>query len=117
MQEQYALFYARTCGALVALLIGIDGVEGVFLCEVDIADSVVYLVEVLLVVVIAGHATQLANHLLGVPVPVSVPVIRHHLGHGDVGIETQFVGGMLAYHFTECSVRLLIVPLRSFYLS
>ena len=51
VQQEHTFLYATAGGTLVALLVGIDGMEGIALAQVDVADGVVYLVQILLVVV------------------------------------------------------------------
>ena len=43
------------------------------------------MVEIVLVVVVGGHAFQPADHLLRLS-------LRQHLGHGDTGVEVKLVG-------------------------
>ena len=87
-EQQHTLLYAAAGRLGIALLVGGDGVERVFLIEVDIADGVVYLVEVVLVLVTGGHPLEPPYHLVRLSA-------RHHLGHGDTGIELKVVGRVL----------------------
>ena len=80
LQQQHALLYARACGFSRSALVGVDGLYGVTLCEVYVADGVVHLVEIFLVLVRACHALQSANHLLRL-------TYGHHLCHADACVE------------------------------
>ena len=104
VQQQHTLLNAVARALLVALLVGGNGVHGVFLCEVDIADGIVHLVQVFLVVVVGGHALQLAYHL-------ACPAASHHLGHGDAGVELNLVGGIQPHHVLESLVGLRALAL------
>ena len=109
-QQQHAFLYAAAGGFFVAFLVCGDGVRRVALVQINVADGVVNLVEVILVVVICRHAFQSANHLFGI-------VCRHHLGHGDAGVELQLVGRVLADDAFERFVSQLAVSERSLQLS
>ncbi len=85
LEQQYAFFNARPCCLLVAFLVGRDGLHGVALGQVDVSDGIVHLVEIVLVVVVGGHALQPTDHLLRL-------TFREHFGHGDACIEVQLVG-------------------------
>ena len=65
--------------------------QRVALGEVDVADGVIDLVQVVLVVVRTGHASQLADFSLEVGG-------GHHLGLGNARIELQLVGWVQTYH-------------------
>ena len=80
LQQQHALLYARARGFSRSALVGVDGLCGVALCEVYVADGVVHLVEVFLVLVRACHTLQPANHLLRLS-------NGHHLRHADACVE------------------------------
>ena len=66
----------------------------------DVAESVIDLVEIILVFVRRSHALQLANHLLRLRA-------SHHLGHGDAGVKLNFVGRILRNHLFIGLVSLL----------
>ena len=110
MQEEHTFLYAASGGLGNAFLVGSDGLQGVFLSQVDITDGIVYLIEIFLVVVGCRHALQLAYHLPAV-------VCRHHLGHRDAGVELQFVRRIEAHHVLECLVGFLLVADGSLQLS
>ena len=63
-QQQHTFFYAVACTLLAAFFVGSYGVGGVFLGHVDVSHGVVHLVQILFVVVRAGHAAQAGNHFL-----------------------------------------------------
>ena len=98
VEQQHSLLHATTRGLGVALLVGVDGLHGVLLCQVDIAHGIIYLVEVFLVLVRGSHAAQFADHLLCLS-------LRHHLRHGDAGVEFQFVGWVLGDDLAKRLVR------------
>ena len=110
MQEEHTFLYAASGGLGNAFLVGSDGLQGVFLSQVDITDGIVYLIEIFLVVVGCRHALQLAYHLPAV-------VCRHHLGHRDAGVELQFVRRIEAHHVLESLVGFLLVADGSLQLS
>ena len=64
---------------------------GVALGQIDIADSVIHLVEVVLILVAGCHALQTTDHLLGL-------TGCHHLGHSNAGVEFYLVGRILGHH-------------------
>ena len=105
MKEQYTLLYTIASGFLVAFFVGTDGLEGISLVEIDVADGVIHLVEVFFVVVGCSHSLQLANHLLGI-------VSCQHLGHGDAGVKLQFVRWIEPDYMLEGSISLLLVAYR-----
>ena len=76
--------------------------KGVALGQIDVADGVIQLIEIVLVVVRRGHAPQTIDHALGV-------AGSHHLRLGDAGIELQFVGWVQAHHVAEGFVSVLAV--------
>ena len=84
LKQQNALLYAVARRLDVALFVGGDGIQGVFLVKVYVADSVIYLVKILLVVVRPGHALELFYHL-------SRLASGHNLGHCDACVEGKFV--------------------------
>ena len=102
LQQQHALLYARACSLSRSALVGDDSLRGVVLRQVDVADGVVYLVEIVLVLVRACHALQSANHLLRL-------TGRHHLRHGDARVELQFVRRVELHHVLECLCCLHVV--------
>ena len=109
-QQQHTLFYTVTRGLLVALLVGFDGLRGVALTQPDVADSVIHLIQIVLVVVRCCHAFQFPNHLAGI-------ALSHHLSLGDTGIKLHLVGRIQAHHMTESIVSLLTVSQQGMYLS
>ena len=78
--------------------------------QVDIAHGVVHLVEIVLVVVVAGHTLQLADHTLAVGA-------CHHLCLGYPGIEFQFIGRVLSYGVLIGFVGFVVVAQSCLYLS
>ena len=109
-QQQHAFLNARTGSFRGTILVGADGVRRVLLQQVYIAHSVVHLVEVVLVVVVAGHAFQPANHTPAV-------VRSHHLCLGNAGVELQLVGRILADNVPVGFIGLLAVAEPCLYLS
>ena len=100
LQQQHALLYARACSLSRSALVGVDSLRGVVLRQIDVADGVVYLVEIVLVLVRACHALQSANHLLRL-------TGRHHLRHGDARVELQFVRRVELHHvLAQCRLHL-----------
>ena len=87
-QQQHAALDTRAGGFLVAFLVGADGFRRVFLCQVDVADGVVHLIQIVLVVIVGRHTLQLADH-------ASRIALSHHLGLGNAGVEGQLVGRIL----------------------
>ena len=85
LEQQHTFLYPRAGCLLVAFLVGRNGSGGVALCQVDVADGIIHLVEIVLVVVVGGHAFQPADHLLRLS-------LRQHLGHGNAGVEVELVG-------------------------
>ena len=104
MQQQHTLLDAAAGAFLVAFLVGGNGARRIFLCQVDVADGVVHLVEIVLVVVVGGHTLQLAYHL-------PRPAASHHLGHRDAGVELNLVGRVQPYHMLERLVCLVALAL------
>ena len=102
MKQQYTLLDAAARGFLVARLIRADSSGGVALGEIDVTDSVVDLIEIVLVVVRCGHAAQPAYHLTGA-------AGGHHLRLGNAGVEFQFVRRIQADDFLICAISLLAV--------
>ena len=90
-QQQHALFDAAAGRFLVASLIRRDGVQRVLPGQVDVADGVVHLVEVVFVLVRLGHSAQPLYHLLR-----TAPC--HDLGLGYAGVELHFVRRVLPHH-------------------
>ena len=99
LEQQHPFFYAGSGGFGHTFLVGTDSLCGVFLGQIDIADGIVYLVEIVFVVVRPGHALQLANHLFALSG-------SHHLCHGDAGIELHLVGRIQAHHMAVGLIRL-----------
>ena len=110
MQQQHALLHARACSLLVALLVGGNGICGILLSQIDVAHGVIYLVKVVLVVLIACHAPESANHLARLS-------LCQNLCHGYASVELQFVGRVHPCHLAEGLVCLLLMPLRRLNLS
>ena len=110
MKQEHSFLDAGPCSFHVALFIGFYCLGGVFLCQVDIADCVVHLVQVILVFVACRHALELAHHLFGVS-------FCHHLGERDACVELQFVGWVLADDVSERLVGILLSVLRGIELS
>ena len=110
LQQQHALLYARARGFSRSALVGVDGLCGVALCEVYVADGVVHLVEIFLVLVRACHTLQSANHLLRLS-------YGHHLRHADACVELQLVGWVELRHVLERLHRLHVVAQRCLHLS
>ena len=102
LQQQHALLYARACSLSRSALVGDDSLRGVVLRQIDVADGVVYLVEIVLILVRACHALQSANHLLRL-------TGRHHLRHADACVELQLVGWVELRHVLERLHRLHVV--------
>ena len=99
MQKQHTLLYSAACRLLVAFLVCLDSLRCVFLRKVDVAHSVVHLIEVFLVVVRRRHSFQTADHLLR-------PSRCHHLCHRDSCVELQFVRRILPDYVLESLVSL-----------
>ena len=102
-QQQYSLGNAPLGTLLHALLPGVEAVRGVLCTEVDVADGIIYTVEVVLVSLAARHALQLLDHLL-------VLTARHHLRLHDACVELQFVGRIAAGHLAQVLVGQLVLP-------
>ena len=110
LQQQHAFLDAATRCFLVAFLIVGNGTRCVALCQIDVTDGVVDLVQIVLVVVRGSHTLQPAHHLL--PLPGS-----HHLGHGDASVELRLIGRVLGNHFLESFVGGFLVAQLCFQLS
>ena len=110
MQQQYTFLDACTCCFLITFLVGLDGFQRVAFRQVDITDSVIHLVEIILVLVRCRHTLQSADHLL---------ILRtgHHLGHGNAGIEFQFVGRTLTDDVAESLISVVAMSQCCFYLT
>ena len=89
---------------LHALGVGGDGLRGVASAHVDVADSHVDLVEVILVFVALGHASEHTEHLL----PTRR---RQHFSLTDAGGKLQLVGRVGGGHAAELAVG-FVVPTR-----
>ena len=103
LEQQHAFLHTVAGGLLIALFVGGDGLHGVLLKQIDVAHGVIYLVEVVLVVVRGGHALQPADGFLRAG-------RGHHFRHGDAGVESQFIGWVLAQHALVCLVCLVAQP-------
>ncbi len=90
-EQQDTLLYAAARSLGGTALVGRDGIGGVALCEIDVAYSIVHLVEIFLVLVGACHALQATNHLLRLS-------CRHHLRHGNARVELKLVRWILPHH-------------------
>ena len=102
MQQQDAFFYAVAGRFLIAFLVCRYGLQGIFPAEVYIADGIVYLVLIFFVVVGGSHSFQPADHLAGI-------VFRHHFGHGNAGVEGEFVRWILANYVPEGFIGFFLV--------
>ena len=94
----------------IALFVGGNGLQRVLLVHVYIADGIIHLVKVVLVVVGCRHAFQSSDHLLGLSA-------GHHLGHGNAGIELQFVRWVQSDDMLVGLICLFLVPQGGFHLS
>ena len=109
-EEQHTFLHPVACGFLVAFLIGADGVDCVFVEQIDIAHGIVDLVEIVFVVVRGRHSLESADGLLRLSG-------GHHLGHGDACVEGEFIGRVLGNHFLVGLIGLLLVAESRFELS
>ena len=75
-----------------------------------VADGIINLVEIFLILVARSHSLQFGYHLPGV-------VGCQNLGHGDAGIELQFVRRIETDDMLEGTVGILGMSLLCFYLS
>ncbi len=98
-KQQYTLLNAISCRLGITLFVGINSLNGILLRHVDISDSIVNLVEILLVVVVSRHTLQFTHHLF----PLTA---RHNLSHGDTGVKFQLVGRVLPDNPLICLVSL-----------
>ena len=101
-QQQHTFFYSCPCGFCVTLLIGLYGLCGIIVKQVDITHSVIHLVEIVLVVVRGSHSLQLAYHLFSL-------AAGHHLGHRYASVEVEFVWRVQSQHSFECLVSEFVV--------
>ena len=101
-QEQYCLGNTVASALLGSLLVGCNAVHSVADIQVDVADGIVNLVEIVLVFLVLCHTKQAFYHLL---------VLRagHHLRLQDAGIERQFVGRIAADNLRERLVCLIVL--------
>ena len=109
-QQEYTLLDAISGSLPVAFFIGIDGTQGIFLGQVDIADGIIYLVLIFLVLIRCRHALESADHLPAV-------ARSQDLGDGDAGIKLQFVGRIEPDDVAESLISLLLVADGSLQLS
>ena len=72
------------------------------MCHVDIANSIVYLVQIFRIIVRSRHASEFTNHLAAI-------VAGGNLGLCDAGIELQFVGRMTSRHFAKGAIGLVAI--------
>ena len=75
-----------------------------------VADGIINLVEIFLILVARSHSLQFGYHLPGV-------VGCQYLGHGDAGIELQFVRRIETDDMLESAIGILGMSLLCFYLS
>ena len=75
-----------------------------------VADGIINLVKILLILVACSHSFQFRYHLPGV-------VGCQNLGHGDAGIELQFVRWIETDDMLESAIGILGMSLLCFYLS
>ena len=111
MQKQHTLLNTRACSLLVAGLVCVDCLCGIFQGEVDITDGIIHLIKIFLVVLVGCHVLQAGYHLS------SLSTVGKNLRHGYSGIELHLVRRMLAYHLLECLVCLVLMSESSLYLS
>ena len=109
MEQQYTFLNAVSRGFLVARLVRADRSGGVAFGEVNVTDSIVDLIEIVLVVVRCSHAAQPAYHLTGA-------AGGHHLRLGNAGVEFQFVRRVQADDFLICAISLFAVSQLRLYL-
>ena len=109
-QQEYTLLYTVSGSLPVAFFVGIDGMQGIFLGQVDVADGIIYLVLIFLVLIRCRHALESADHLPAV-------ARSQDLGDGDAGIKLQFVGRIEPDDVAESLISLLPVADGSLQLS
>ena len=109
-QEQNTLFDTTPRGFLVALFVGGNGLHRIALRQINIADGVIDLVEIIFVLVRCRHSLQTTDHRLRL-------TSSHHLRHRDSGIERDFVGRILRNHLLISLVGLLTMAQFRFQLS
>ena len=100
-EQEHAFLHTPTRGLSVAQLILANRFRRVFLCQIDIAQGIVHLIEIVLIVVGTCHALELTDHL---------PALRgsQHLTEGYACIESQLVRRIKPGH-TPISLRSLSV--------
>ena len=91
LEQKHSLLNTTAGGTLVTLFVGADGAQCVFLSEIDVADGIVDLIEIVLVIIRPCHALQPPYHLPRLP-------RGHHLGHGDARIELHLIGRIEPHH-------------------
>ena len=109
-QQEYTLLNTVSGSLPVAFFVGIDGTQGIFLGQVDVADGIIYLVLIFLVLIRCRHALEPADHLPAV-------ARSQDLGDGDAGIKLQFVGRIEPDDVAESLISLLLVADGSLQLS
>ena len=109
-QQQNAFFDTAPRGFLVAFFVGGNSLHRVALRQINIAERIINLVEIILVLVRCRHPFQTTNHRLRL-------TPGHHLGHRDSGIEFDFVGRILRNHLFISLVSLLLMSKFSLQLS
>ena len=85
LEQQYALLNTRAGGLFVAFLEGRQSFQRVALGQIDIADRIIHLVEIIFVVVVGRHALQSSDHFLRLSG-------RQHFGHRNACVEVELVG-------------------------
>ena len=80
----------------------IDGLHGIALGQVDVADGIIDAVQVVGVVGVLGHTPQPSDD--GLPLSLG-----HHLGLHDTCVKSQFVRRILAYALAQGAVGLFLL--------
>ena len=97
MQQHHPLLDAVACTLLHPILICPDGMGRIALRQINIANSVIHLIQIFLVFRILRHRLQFADYLFRL-------VLRHRLAHLNAGIKLQFVGRISSNDFLEIAV-------------
>ena len=103
MQQQDTLLYSAPGALLHTILISPDGASRISIGQIDVAHSIIDLVQIVLILRILGHRLQLANHLLRLP-------FRHGLRHLNASIKLQFIRGISPDDLLEIPVCLRVMP-------
>ena len=109
-QQEHPLLDTVSGSLPVAFLVGVDGTQGIFLGEVDVADGIIHLVLIIPVLIRCRHALEPADHLPAV-------ARSQDLGDGDAGIKLQFVRRIEPDDVAESLISLLLVADGSLQLS